>query len=133
MLVVLHATGTGPCACKALTITTFFPLTCFGIPVMLFEGVFTQALEIISSVSGNVLECFTFAAFGVAVGFAVLWVQVFMLLEPVVTEAFGFGTDHFALVVLGVFPAEVQSVGILMLLGWSMGHDVEFLVVVDFD
>lgn len=133
MLVILHATGTGPGTCKTMTIATLFSLTEFGIPVMLLEGMFAQAFEVISPVSGNVLKCFAFTAFGVAVGFAVLGVEMLMLLEPVVAKTLGFWPDHFALVVLGVFPGEVQPVGVLVLLRRFVSHDVEFLVVVDFD
>lgn len=133
MLVILHATGTGPGTCKTVTVATLFPLADFGIPVMLLEGMFAQAFEVISPVGGNVLKCFAFTAFGVAVGFAVLGVEMLVLLEPVVAETLGFWSDHFAFVVFGVFPGEVQPVGVLVLLGLFVSHDIEFFVVVYFD
>ena len=87
-------------------------MTHFVVSVVLLEGMLAQALKIVSAMSWNVLECLAFAAFGTADRFTVDWIQVLMFLKPVIAEAFGFGADHFAFVALGVFPAEIQAVGV---------------------
>jgi len=67
----------------------------------------TQTLEIICTMGRNVLEGFALAPFGITQGLAIDWVQVFMLLESVVAEAFSLWANHFAFIALRIFPAYV--------------------------
>jgi hypothetical protein len=95
-----------------------------------------QTLKIVSPMRWNVLKSLAFAGFGTAERLTVNRVQVLMFLKPVITKAFSFRADHFALVALRVFPAEIKSVRIFgfvwKLRGVSL-HEFEVLVVVDLD
>ena len=95
-----------------------------------------QTLEIIRAVRRNIFKSFAFASFGVAQSFTIDWVEMFVLFESVVAEAFGFWADHFALVSFRIFPAEIKSVGIFGFIqkAWSIFvHEVELFVIVNFD
>ena len=57
----LRATGTGPRTGETLALLTFVSCALFGNAVVLFEGVLTEAFEVVSPVGRDVVEASTLA------------------------------------------------------------------------
>lgn len=114
MLTEFRAAGAGPGAGKPFALVAFIPGADFGNAVVLFEGVLAETFEIVGAMGRNIVKTSAFALRGLTGDLLTLRVQVLMIFEFMVAEAFGFWTDHLALLPFGIHPTQIQPVFALL-------------------
>lgn len=85
---------------------------------MFFVRVLAEAFEIVGSVGRDIIVAFALAFRGFAERLLALRVEVFMLLEAMVTETFRLWPDHLALHIIRVPPTKVKPV-LALLRDWQ--------------
>lgn len=74
---------------------------------MLFIRMLAKAFEIVGSMGWDIVVTFAFAFRCLTKRFLSLRVQVLMLLESMIAETFSLRSDHFALNIVIISPAQV--------------------------
>ncbi len=104
MVRIPTATGASPCTRKSRALGAARSLTFLRYTVVLLEGVLAETLEIIGTVGRNVFETLA-PAFGSAARSPFpRGIQIVMIFEFMVAEAFSFWSDHLALLSLSIPP-----------------------------
>ena len=110
VLCELRPAGAGPCTGKTGSLITVVPAALPREAVVFLEGMLAEALEIVCAVGGDVVEASALAIGGCAWRLLAFGGEVAMVLEFVVTETFGFGADHLAVLSPLVAPGEIQAI-----------------------
>lgn len=103
-------TGASPSTGKPIALIAVIACAFLRETVMFLEGVLAETFEIVCAMRGDIVEAFAFALGSIAGRLLARRIEIVVVLELVVTEAFCFRTDHLAVLTSLVAPREIEPI-----------------------